>query len=367
MQSQSNLPIKTLSVSFNQNKVTKSNFDESFFANQVAKHIGSDHNQIYINDDELINIVSKLPEVYTEPLSDVSLIPTYFLCKYARDMGLSVALSGDGGDEFFGGYSRHKLIPKIYNQLRSFPNEGRRILSILVDKSPILNKDANATKKIKLITAIKNSSSIEKLYESIVSKWNNPDEILSNSFLKKEFSEDNHSINNSYLYNKFKGLISDEEIIMLFDSTNYLPSNILVKLDRAAMSNSLETRCPFLDNRVTSFAMKLPLSLKIKKKSYNTESKWILKKILEKYIPKKMIYRPKQGFTPPMGAWLRGPLKEWAESLLLSNIDLSSNEFLDQKIVERIWEKHLEEEKDLSEQIWTILIWRGWSNKWLNS
>ena len=241
----------------------------------------------------MISNIKKLPIIYSEPFADSSQLPTTFLCQEAKNMGLSVALSGDGGDELFGGYNRHKFAPKIHKIFSKNPN----IINILFSKAIKfvnpnilgLTSDPLAKDKVnKFSNAITNSNNIQFLYSSILSSDPDPE-----------------------LFFKIPYANTMEEELMMADILTYLPSDILVKVDRAAMSASLETRAPFLDNELSQFALQLPLEFKIKNENGITYTKWCLRKILEKYIPKELFSRPKTGFQRiPIGYWLKGPLKE---------------------------------------------------------
>jgi len=341
--------INTVTISFPDYKETDKSFDESPFASKIAHQIDTNHNNIAITSKEALNIIPSISKIYSEPFSDSSQIATYILCKATRDLGYKVALTGDGADELFGGYNRHIFIPKIYSILHKAPTEVKNFLNLIISNIPMQNKGLLIDKKQKLIKAIYKSNSLENCYESILNLWFDQNE----NVLSKEFSKE---LSNSFCMPKANSI---SERIMLKDLIEYLPSDILVKTDRASMANSIETRAPFLDNEVAEFSKSIPEELKSNSGKISRSGKIILKKILSKYIPQELFIRPKSGFAVPIGTWLKGPLKEWAQELLLEK-KIKEQGYLDYKKIDYIWKKHIQNRYDYTPQLWCILMWQSW-------
>ena len=341
--------INTVTITFPDYQETDKSFDEGPFATKIADQIGSNHNNIAITSKEALNIIPSISKIYSEPFSDSSQIATYLLCKATRKLGYKVALTGDGADELFGGYNRHIFIPKIYSILNTMPAEIRNFLNLMISNTPIPNKGLLIDKKQKLIKAIYKSNSLENCYESILNLWFDQNEnVLSNEYSRE--------LTKSFCLPKANSI---SERIMLKDLIEYLPSDILVKTDRASMANSVETRTPFLDKEVAEFSKSIPVKFKSNAGKVSRSGKIILKEILSKYIPQKLYRRPKSGFAVPIGTWLKGPLKEWAQELLLER-KIKEQGYLDYKKIDYIWKKHIENKYDYTPQIWCVLMWQSW-------
>jgi len=356
MQSQSNIPIKTFTIGFNEN-----DYSEAIHAKKIAKHLGTNHTELYVSSKKALEIIPNIPQIYDEPFSDSSQIPTFLISQLAKNH-VKVALSGDGGDELFCGYNRHlmsgkmsilALMPRFFKEFLSFgikllPPQGWNKISNFL---PVLNSYNNIGDKIYKGAEALKSKSFYEMYYMLCSNWQNPCEVLINA---KEPGT---------LLTKFKpelkGL-SNQQQMMALDSITYLPDDILVKVDRAAMATSLETRMPFLDHKLIEYVWRIPHSLKYR----NSNGKWILKEILNNYIPKNLIDRPKMGFSIPLDKWLRGPLKDWAESLL-NEKRLNQENFFNTKLVRDIWSDHLSGRNNRQSDIWAILMFQAWidSNK----
>ena len=279
-------------------------------------------------------------------------MPSYLICESIKSHGISVALSGDGADELFGGYNRHKLIPSINKYFGNLPAYIKKFINISLKSLPVSKKGLAQDKLQKFNAALLNSSKIEDIYDALKSIQN---------YSEKDFSYS--AKNNTFNFESFYKCKTKEETLMLADTITYLTSDILVKLDRSAMASSLETRVPFLDKRVAETAWMMPLNMKIKNENRNKISKWALKKILYKYVPKELINRPKQGFSMPTGSWIRGPLNNWAKDML-SYETINCQGFLNPKVVEKILKRHNEGIEDNSSRIWNILMWQSWLNEW---
>jgi asparagine synthase (glutamine-hydrolysing) len=336
MQKVSINPVKTFSIGFNSVK-----YDEAIFAKDIAKHIGTDHTELYINDKDVIDVIPKISDVFSEPFADSSQIPTFLLCEMVSKH-VKVALSGDAGDELFGGYNQYKFTPEIWKYVNYIPLKLRKISHNLLNHIEL-------NQKLEKINYLLPSNNEIDFYKRMVTHWGNADEVV---FSSKE---------SVTYFNEFKGLSSRycyQENLMALDSLTYLSDDILVKVDRAAMANSLETRVPFLNDELFEFVWGLPFNLKIKDGS----SKWILKELLNKYVPKQLVDRPKQGFSVPLAQWLREPLRDWAESLLASD-RLKAENYFNEKIVRNIWELHISGKKDYSLKLWSILMFQSWLEK----
>ncbi len=354
MQRENNRSIKTFTIGFNDKQ-----FDESIFAKKVSNYLGTDHSEIIISDKDSRNVIPLLPQIYDEPFADSSQIPTYLICKVAKQ-NVTVALSGDGGDELFGGYNRYTWSPKIWKKISILPfflrkklgelslNISERNLDIILKS--FINRGGYKIHKIG--RALLNSTNVENFMQNMTLQW------VEENNLIMDF--DNNKFNNSYIFqNKINNsnLTFNDPIskMIYLDTVTYLQDDILCKLDRAAMSNSLETRLPFLDKEVVEFANKIPIHIKIK----NGTGKWPLKKILSKYVPENLVDRPKTGFSIPLGKWLKGPLRDWAESLL-NEKRIAQEGFFSSKLISAKWQQHLDGNQDHSSNLWSILMFQSW-------
>lgn len=360
MQEQANHPIQTFTIGFDDKK-----FDESRFAAAVSKHIGTDHHELMVSSDDAKSLIPSLSSIYDEPFADSSQIPTYFVSKSAKEK-VTVSLSGDAGDELFGGYNRYLLGPKVFSLINRFPSFARgpvsKFLTMVSAKQwdaayiflcNILQRENTISQvgdKIhKTAARFKSIHTADDLYKSFVTEWQNADGlVIGSSFNEKEL----FNLTTAALPSTNLGL---EEQMMFRDAITYLSGDILCKVDRAAMSNSLETRVPFLDPSVIEIAWRIPIDMKIK----NKQGKWVLREILYKYVPKELIERPKTGFGVPIGDWLKGPLKDWAEDLL-NQEKLAQQGYLEPLIVHKYWKEHLSGSRDWTFRIWSILMFQSW-------
>lgn len=352
MQANSSARVKTFTIGF-----TEDGFNEAEYAKDIATYLGTEHTELYITGDKVRELIPKIAGVFDEPFGDSSAIPTY-LVSYLAKQKVSVALSGDGGDELFGGYNRHihgerlwLFISKIPKCIRA--NIAKIILSVAPNKWDLVNLLVPSRFKInkigirihKLATFLCVESK-EDLYSNFISQQNETDSIVigAKSILP---------------INDFSGFnsknITFSEQMMLQDSISYLPDDILVKVDRSAMANSLETRAPFLDHCLQEFIWKMPFNIKIR----NNKGKWILRKVLSRYIPERYFDRPKQGFAIPIDEWLRGPLRSWASSLL-DEKKLNYEGYIDAKIVMNKWHEHLSGQRNWGYWLWNVLMFQSW-------
>ena len=336
-------------------------YNEAIHAKKIANSIGTDHNELYLSSKDAINVIPNLSSVYDEPFADSSQIPTYLVSKMAKNK-ITVALTGDGGDELFGGYNRYVLGKRMWAKISHFPYEIRKIFSKLISSVspesynlffnnffkllPITSTYNNLGDKLHKGSRVMLAKNSEELYEYFISHWMDVNEVVRNY--------DNRSLTNI----SFNKEIDSNDLIfkmMLTDLTTYLPDDILCKVDRASMANSLETRLPMLDHNVVELALQIPMNLKLK----NKVGKWILREILYKYVPKDLVERPKMGFGIPLASWLRGPLKDWAGDLLSQNAIKNQN-YLEYGPIEQCWKEHLSGKHNWSTSLWSILMFQEW-------
>lgn len=353
MQSRSARPVQTFTVGFDE-----AGFDEAPHARAVAEHLGTEHYELRVDANAARAVIPVLPTMYDEPFADSSQIPTQIVCRAARAR-VTVALSGDGGDELFGGYNRYFWSKRIWNRLRWMPPTVRHQLGSaitavspnnwdrLVGALPLLGRIPRVGEKAhKLAHRLQTVNGIEDLYRSLVTEW------PQGSTLVKHATPLPTRLDGSILV---AGMREEEQRMMLWDAVTYLPDDILTKVDRAAMSVSLETRVPMLDHRVIERAWQLPLHMKIR----NGQGKWALRQILYKYVPRHLIERPKAGFAIPVGQWLRGPLRDWAENLL-AEPRLEAEGFLNPGPIRDSWAQHLSGRFDWTPRLWGVLMFQAW-------
>jgi len=353
MQTQSVRPVETFTIGFEEG-----GFDESPHALAVAKHLGTEHHEIRVSADDARAVIPLLPRLYDEPFADSSQIPTYLVCNAARQK-VTVALSGDAGDELFGGYNRYFWAERIWKQIALFPRPLRQVFSATIQQIPTDAWDGVGRilpgrngiarlgdKAYKLAHRMKTVKSLDDLYRSLVSEWAQ-EEVPVKGAVHLATLLDNNSL--------VAGLSDAEHRMMLWDTLTYLPDDILTKVDRAAMGVSLETRVPFLDYRIAELAWRLPLNMKIR----GGVGKWALRQVLYNYVPRQLIERPKAGFGIPVGQWLRGPLRDWAETLLEEQ-RLEREGYLNVAPIRQIWQQHLSGRHDWTVRLWTVLMFQAW-------
>jgi len=353
MQKVSDRPIKTFTIGFSDSK-----YNEAHYAKQVAMHLKTDHHEMYITERDALECIPSLPNIYDEPFSDSSQIPTYLVSKMAKKE-VTVVLSGDAGDELFAGYSRYGLTEKLWTKLSVLPIAVRKIIAKGIQNLSVEKWDyvanffgvehSNAGYKLHRGAGVITSKNETELYYGLISRINNP----------------YHWLSKDYKYNVLPTLIDSVEILacsdsaiermMVTDLLSYLPWDILTKTDRASMAVSLESRVPMLDHRVVEFAWSLPLEYKLR----NGIGKSILRDVLYRHVPKELINRPKMGFAIPLAEWLRGPLREWAEELLNTN-RLINEGFFDSNVVETYWKDHISGRRNWEHQLWSVLMFQAW-------
>lgn len=353
MQRQSSRPVKTFTIGFDE-----AGYDESSHALAVAQHLGTEHHEIRVCAKMAQDVIPRLPHLYDEPFADSSQIPTYLVCKAARQH-VTVALSGDGADELFGGYNRHVWGPAIWRNFGALPYTMREGFSAALNWVPAAAANALSRhlgvvrageKARKLGRALHGTRSAADLYRNLVSEWQDPASLvldLEGSRLMAPTIPQHSAV---------PAAASSTALQMMYlDSISYLPDDILCKVDRAAMGVSLETRVPFLDHRVAELSWRLPLRMKIR----GNRGKWILRELLYKYVPRELVERPKAGFAVPVGAWLRGPLRDWAE-YHLSDSKIRDEGFFDPLPIRKLWMSHLSGRSDHTASLWAVLIFQSW-------
>lgn len=361
MQRQSSRPVKTFTIGFEE-----AGFDESSYALAVARHLGTEHHEMRVSAQMAQDVIHRLPWMYDEPFADSSQIPTHLVCQAARQH-VTVALSGDAGDELFGGYNRYFWGPNIWNKVAWLPLQVRQAMGKMLTSIPIsfwdtMGRPLGAAagldgvthlgdKLHKLAGRMQTVRSMDDLYCSLVSEWQDPAGLVRSSdvmpVLDRPFVFDDPLPS--------LGLDLAPLRMMYMDTISYLPDDILCKVDRASMACSLETRIPFLDHRVVELAWRLPLNMKIR----NNMGKWALRQVLYKYVPRELIERPKAGFAIPIGQWLRGPLRAWAEELLAEQ-RLQDEGYLHPGPIRQAWEEHLKGQRDHTSKLWAVLMFQAW-------
>ena len=354
MQAQSKDSIKTFTIGF-----TEKNYDEAPHARAVAHHLRTDHTELYVTATDALNVVPRLGALYDEPFADPSQIPTVLLAELARQR-VTVSLSGDGGDELFCGYTRYALTQKLWRWLSGLPQGLRHRLATYLTCAPfnevelltrlvqkISLKNINVFDRVQKGASLLEANSIDELYYLMVSHLPDPANlVLGLPQMGSSFACQTANT---------AAALSPIERMMALDMQTYLPDDILVKVDRAAMSMGLETRVPLLDHQVVEFAWSLPLDLKSK----SGQSKWVLKELLARYLPRDMIDRPKKGFGVPLDIWLRGPLKAWAEALL-NEARLEREGYFQARALRNKWDEHISGRRNWGYHLWSALMFQSW-------
>lgn len=355
LQAQSGRPVRSFTIAFPDAGGGESGFNEAPYAKAVAAYLGIDHTEVALTAADARALIPALPQIYSEPFADSSQLPTHLVCREARRNGLTVALSGDGGDELFGGYNRHRLAPALQQGFGGVPPLARRALARTLEHLPVSAAGLARDKRRKLAAAIRAAGSLEQLHTALTCVWADPAALLQPQWQAAVAMATDG-------VGRLPAASSAAEQLMLADVRTYLPADILVKVDRAAMAVGLETRAPFLDHRVAAVAWRLPLAMKIRPCGGSDASKWALRQLLHRYVPPELIERPKAGFAMPIGAWLRGPLRAWAEESFDPQL-LQRQGYIRPEPVRRLWRAHLRG-ADHTPQLWTVLMWQAWLAEW---
>jgi len=350
MQAQSARPVQTFSIGFHE-----AAYDEAEHARAVARHLGSDHTELYVTSQDALAVIPTLPQFYDEPFSDSSQIPTLLLARLARQR-VTVSLSGDAADELFGGYSRYLRMARAWSSIGRLPRSARRVSAAMIRSLPIPLWDSfslparpflpihgrNIGHKAHKFAELLDQDDRMRFYRRFNCHWPFPEQVvIGANRLQPHPPADNR--------------LGYQEEMMRADALAYLPDDILTKVDRAAMASSLETRVPFLDPDVIELAAKLPLSMKIR----NGQGKWILRQVLYKYVPRELVERPKMGFGVPIDSWLRGPLRDWGEALL-DESRLRQEGYFHPAPIRRAWRDHLSGRHNWQYPLWDVLMFQLW-------
>jgi asparagine synthase (glutamine-hydrolysing) len=354
MQRQSGSRVRTFTIGFSERE-----YDESPHARAVAQHLGTDHTELIVTPAQAMSVIPRLATIYDEPFADSSQIPTFLVAQLAR-AHVTVSLSGDGGDELFGGYNRYAWAKRVWTATRALgplrsaaargiralpPEAWARMFDYCRPLIPRRWRASNAGDRLHKAAELLCASQ-EEIYRALISHWPVPAELIAGGVAPA-------SPITALMAQHAQG--SFEERMMLWDFLTYLPGDILVKVDRAAMAVSLETRVPMLDHRVIEFACSLPLALRVRA----GEGKWLLKRLLARYVPSALTDRPKTGFGIPIDTWLRGPLREWAEALL-EDSRLRRDGFFNPEPIRRKWQEHLSGRRNWAYWLWDVLMFQGW-------
>ncbi len=356
MQKQSSRPVRTFSIGFHEQA-----FNEATHAHAVAKHLGTDHTELMVDPATARAVISRLPDIYDEPFADSSQIPTFLVSELAR-RDVTVALSGDGGDENFAGYNRYhwidglsRLTDRVPRALLRGTSQALRLLSVdawdtLLSAMPRRLRPQHVGDKIHKAAGVLACDGVDNMYRGLIAQWSDPREAIRGA-------EEPAGIWNE------PGLAEDlpDNVARLryFDMMHYLPDDILTKVDRASMAVALEARVPLLDHRVVEYAWRLPRS----QLGSGRDSKKILRRILYRHVPAELIDRPKMGFGIPFGEWIRGPLAEWAQDLL-SERSLQATGIFDSAIIRKRFQEHLDGRRNWQSSLWTILMFQAWQRRW---
>ncbi|HYP67630.1 MAG TPA: asparagine synthase (glutamine-hydrolyzing) [Thiobacillaceae bacterium] len=360
MQGQTSRPVKTFTIGFNEE-----GYNEAEHAHAVARHLHTEHTEWYVTPEEAQAVIPRLPTLYDEPFADSSQIPTFLVSQLARQH-VTVSLSGDGGDELFGGYNRYFWAMNIWRRLGWAPRSLRAAVAGILTAFPPAAwnrvfqgfsrllpaglRYANPGDKLHKLAEILAVRRPEEIYLGLVSHWKQPAGVVVGGFEPPTILTDR---------GHWAELPDFEQRMMYLDTVTYLPDDILTKVDRAAMGVSLETRVPLLDHRVLEFAWSLPLSMKIR----HGQGKWLLRQVLYQHVPKDLIERPKMGFGIPLDQWLRGPLRDWAEDLLAED-RLRRGGFFDPAPIRGKWAEHLNGRRNWSYYLWDVLMFNAWKRQW---
>lgn len=356
MQAQSARPVKTFTIGFHE-----SGYDEAGHARAVARHLGTDHTELYVTSGDALALIPKIADWFDEPFADASQLPTFLVAELAR-RHVTVALSGDGGDELFAGYNRYTQADAWWRRLRRLSPGARGALAGALSALPPAGWDRlfalapaawrprQAGDKLHKLANVVRLDGEDAVYRRLVSHWPDPAAVALGGVEPRGVLWDGSVA---------RAVPSFIERMQLLDLLTYLPDDILAKVDRTSMAVSLEARVPLLDPSVVGFAWRLPLGLKLRQ----GKGKWLLRQVLHRYVPKALVERPKMGFAVPLERWLRGPLRDWAEDLLEER-GLREDGLLDAGVVRTAWREHLSGAQNREHALWGVLMFQEWKRRW---
>jgi asparagine synthase (glutamine-hydrolysing) len=356
MQAESGRPVRTFTIGFEE-----AGYDEAAHAKTVARHLGTDHTELYVTAGEARAVIPRLPLFYDEPFADSSQIPTFLVAQLAR-AHVTVALSGDGGDEIFGGYNRYVVGSRLWRRVARFPvalrqavarairsvspNAWEHVAGWTQPALPAHRRISHPGDRVHKLAAVLAAASERDFYQSMVSQWQNPGDVIVDGY---ETADDLAGAMSSTIAQSFV------ERMMVADARTYLTDDIMVKVDRAAMAVSLETRAPFLDHRLVELVWRVPLAMKLR----GGVGKWALRQIVQSHVPARLLERPKMGFGVPIDSWLRGPLREWASELLDAD-RIRREGYLQPALITEKWRQHLSGSHNWQHQLWGVLMFQQW-------
>jgi len=360
MQAQSSTPVRTFSIGFHED-----DYNEADHARAVARHLGTEHTELFVAPKDVLAVIPRLSEIYDEPFADSSQIPTFLVSRLARQ-SVKVSLSGDAGDELFGGYMRYLMCEKLWRHAGWLPQPLRELAAAclsafkpeqwtraVIALNPVLPRCLHTTlpgDKLHKLAEVLAAASADEMYEQLISHWKRVDNVvISTAEPERHFSAATRAMTLGSLTSR----------MMYWDLVTYLPDDILVKVDRASMAVGLEARVPFLDHQVIEFAWSLPPELKVR----GGVGKWLLREVLYQYVPRELIERPKRGFGVPIDSWLRGPLREWVEELLAEK-RLRTEGFFHPEPIRSKWAEHLAGRRNWHYYLWNVLMFQAWFERW---
>ena len=361
MQAQSASSIQTFSIGF-----SEADYNEAVYAKVVAQHLGTSHTELYLTPSDALAVIPKLPDIFDEPFGDSSQIPTYLVASIAR-RHVKSCLSGDGGDELFGGYNRYvwgrsiwhrmEILPRGFRQLvaRVIKGVSPQILDLLGQHLPKSLQQPALGDRLHKLAEVIDAVSSDEFYQRLIYQHRDEESIVIGGNESPIWAEAEIT-----RFVATAGGTDFSERMMFHDLVGYLSDDILTKVDRAGMAASLETRIPMLDHRLVEFAWSLPLHMKIR----HGNGKWLLRQVLYRYVPRELIERPKQGFGIPLDGWLRGPLRDWAESLL-DESRLRREGYLKPELIRQRWNEHLSGRRNWQHWLWNVLMFQAWQERWV--